>query len=79
VTTALVLLLTIWSFGRAFTVIWVMTGGGPAHATETLVILTYLEGFKFFHLERASALGTIVMVISAFFTVIYLGRQSRDE
>ena len=70
VTTALVLLLTIWSFGRAFTVIFVMTGGGPAHATETLVIQTYLEGFKFFHLERASALGTIVLVISAFFTLI---------
>ena len=44
-TVALVLLLGIWAFGRAFTIIFVMTGGGPAGATETLVVQTFLEGF----------------------------------
>jgi multiple sugar transport system permease protein len=76
-TNALVLLLAIWAFGRAFTIVFVMTGGGPARATETLVIHTYLEAFRLFHLERASALGTLVLILSAIFTVFYL-RARRD-
>jgi ABC-type sugar transport systems, permease components len=71
-TAALILLLGIWAFGRAFTIVYVMTGGGPARSTETLVIQTYLEAFSYFRLERASALGTIVLVISALLTVLYL-------
>lgn len=72
---ALVLLLGIWAFGRAFTIIFVMTGGGPAAATETLVVQTYLEAFRYFRLERASAIGTFVLVLSAIFTVLYLRLQ----
>ncbi len=76
-TMALILLLGIWAFGRAFTILFVMTGGGPAGATETLVVQTYLEAFRYFHLERASALGTIVLILSAVLTVFYL-RAQRD-
>ena len=76
-TTALVLLIAIWAFGRAFTIIFVMTGGGPAAATETLVVQTYLEAFRYFRLERASALGSFVLVLSAIFTMLYL-RVRRD-
>lgn len=76
-TSALVLLLAIWAFGRAFTIVFVMTGGGPARATETLVIHTYIEAFRLFHLERASALGSIVLILSGIFTVFYL-RSRRD-
>lgn len=74
---ALLLLLGIWAFGRAFTIIFVMTGGGPAGATETLVVQTYLEAFRYFRLERGSALGTVVLVLSAVFTVLYL--RARNE
>lgn len=74
-TIALILLLGIWAFGRAFTILFVMTGGGPAGATETLVVQTYLEAFRYFHLERASALGTIVLVLSAVMTAFYLKVQ----
>jgi multiple sugar transport system permease protein len=71
-TIALVLLLAIWAFGRAFTIIFIMTGGGPAAATETLVVQTYLEAFRYFRLERASALGTVVLLLSLVFTAFYL-------
>lgn len=71
VTTVLVLLLTIWVFGRSFTVIYVMTGGGPVDATQNLVLLTFQQGFQLFHLTRAAALGTVVMVISAVFALLY--------
>ncbi len=71
-TIALVLLLAIWAFGRIFTIVFVMAGGGPAGATETLVIQTYLEAFRYFRLERASALGVITLVVSAILTLVYL-------
>jgi multiple sugar transport system permease protein len=77
-TVALVLLLAIWAFGRIFTIVFVMAGGGPAGATETLVIQTYLEAFRYFRLERASALGVITLVVSAIMTLVYL-RASRDR
>jgi multiple sugar transport system permease protein len=76
-TGALMLLIGIWAFGRAFTIVFVMTGGGPAAATETLVIQTYVEAFRYFRLERASALGTIVLVLSTILTILYL-RLRRD-
>lgn len=71
-TIALVLLLSIWAFGRAFTILFIMTGGGPSGATETLVVQTYLEAFRNFRLERASALGTIVLGASFLLTLLYL-------
>jgi multiple sugar transport system permease protein len=71
-TVALVLLLAIWAFGRIFTIVFVMAGGGPAGATETLVIQTYLEAFRYFRLERASALGVITLIVSAALTLVYL-------
>jgi len=71
ITVILVLLLTIWVFGRSFTVIYVLTGGGPVDATQTLVLLTFQLGFTLFHLNTAAALGTVVMVISGFFAVLY--------
>lgn len=77
-TIALVLLLAIWAFGRIFTIVFVMAGGGPAGATETLVIQTYLEAFRYFRMERASALGVITLAISAILTLFYL-KVSRDR
>lgn len=71
ITVVLVLLLTIWVFGRSFTVIYVMTGGGPVDATLNLVLMTFQQGFQLFHLSRAAALGTVMMGISIVFTLGY--------
>lgn len=68
----LTLLITIWTFGRAFTIIFLLTEGGPAGCTENIVIRSYLEAFKFFHLATASALGVMVLVISLAFSIAYL-------
>jgi multiple sugar transport system permease protein len=66
------LLIAIWSFGRAFTIIYLLTEGGPAGCSETIVIRSYLEAFKFFHLGTASAIGVIVLLIALAFSVVYL-------
>src|SRR5262250_1652015 len=78
VTIMLTLLITIWTFGRAFTIIFLLTEGGPAGCSENIVIRSYLEAFKFFHLGTASALGVIVLVISLMFSLVYLGIVSRQ-
>jgi multiple sugar transport system permease protein len=65
-----VLLISIWTF-RQFTVIFLMTEGGPARATETLVIQIYREAFKYFDMGYAASIGTITFFISLIFGVIY--------
>src|SRR5215467_13903410 len=75
----LILLVTIWTFGRAFTIIFLLTEGGPASCTETIVIRSYLEAFKFFHIGTASAIGVIVLVLSLAFSIAYLAVAYRGR
>jgi len=79
VTIMLTLLITIWTFGRAFTIIFLLTEGGPAGCTENVVIRSYLEAFKFFHLGTASAIGVIVLAISLIFSIAFLAYAYRRE
>jgi multiple sugar transport system permease protein len=48
---------------RAFDTIWVITGGGPGNATETLNMLLYRLGFQNLNFGQASALALIMLVI----------------
>lgn len=75
----LTLLITIWTFGRTFTIIFLLTEGGPAGCTENIVIRSYLEAFKFFHIGTASALGVIVLAISLMFALAYLAYVYRSD
>jgi multiple sugar transport system permease protein len=59
VTTVLVML---WIF-RDFSIIYVLTGGGPLKATQTLSIMTYEQAFSFFRMGYASAIGVVTLVI----------------
>ena len=59
VTTVLVML---WIF-RDFSIIYVLTGGGPLKATQTLSIMTYEQAFSFFKMGYASAIGIVTLVI----------------
>lgn len=48
---------------RIFDVVWLLTAGGPAHATETVSIYVYNYGFKSFNLGYASAASYIMIFI----------------
>jgi multiple sugar transport system permease protein len=48
---------------KTFDHIFVITGGGPARASETLNLYTFLEGFEFFHMGYSSALALTLLVI----------------
>ncbi len=73
----LVLLLVLLGFTRVVTIIYVMTGGGPGRATETLPLQTYLEAFKYHELGYASAVGTTVLILAAGFAMVYFKVASR--
>lgn len=72
VTTVLVLLISIWIFGRAIVLVFLMTGGGPVGATENVALYMYNLAFQFFRMNQAAAIGTIVLLVSAVFAILYL-------
>jgi multiple sugar transport system permease protein len=57
-----IVLVMLWIF-RDFSIIYVLTGGGPLKATQTLSIMTYEQAFSFFRMGYASAIGVITLVI----------------
>ena len=47
---------------RFFDSIYVLTGGGPGTATETITMYTYQLGFKLLQIGKASALGVLTLL-----------------
>ncbi len=63
-----------------FTLIWVMTKGGPASASSTLPVLAYHEAFQFGDIGYGTAIATIMLVVGAIFATIYvLLLRSEDQ
>lgn len=61
-----ILVVLLWRFidtFRIFDVIYLLTAGGPARATETVSIYVYRNGFHFFNLGYASASSYIMILI----------------
>lgn len=50
---------------RFFDTIYVMTGGGPGTATQTIPILTYRIGFGLLQMGKASTLGVLALLLAA--------------
>ncbi len=68
---------TAWWF-KHFTIIWLMTGGGPAGKTEVVSIDVYLQAFTNFNFGKAAAESVIILVILMLASFIY-ARVLRDE
>jgi len=52
--------------------VFVLTGGGPGIATETLTLFAYQEGFKKFNLGYTSALSFLFLIVIIVFGTVYL-------
>jgi multiple sugar transport system permease protein len=48
---------------RMFDQVFVMTGGGPGTATQTLTFYNYIMAFRMLRIGRASALGVITLLM----------------
>jgi multiple sugar transport system permease protein len=74
----LAVVMTIETF-RTFDVVWVMTKGGPQHATELLVTYSYAQGFDARAQGYGSAVGIVVFVVVAVGTALWWRAQRRSE
>jgi len=77
----LVVLASIFSF-KQFTIIYLMTGGGPSGATETIVMRIFNTAFRFYDYSYATAIGVagfIVSLVIAFFFIVLQARRAREN
>jgi multiple sugar transport system permease protein len=61
-----------------FTLIFVMTAGGPSFASATLPVFAYLEAFRFGDIGYGTAIATVMLLVGALFAVFYI-RLLRPE
>ncbi len=72
------LMLTTLQTLSVFTLIYVMTGGGPGTNSSTLPILAYQEAFSFGQLGFGTAIALILLLVGALFSLVYI-RALRPE
>jgi multiple sugar transport system permease protein len=70
--TAIVFVLSVTYTVKVFDLIYVMTGGGPADATQTLAIFSFKLSFKLFDFGHGAAVGNVLVLISLFFAYFYI-------
>ena len=68
-TFVLVLLTTLGTL-RIFDMVWVMTAGGPSHATETVATDIYSTAFRFLQVGYAQAMAMILLAVILLLTVV---------
>jgi multiple sugar transport system permease protein len=76
----LALILRMMDAFRVFDIIFVTTSGGPADATDTLMIYGVKQGLEFFNIGAASAVSTVIVICillmaTAFIVVLKPGRN----
>lgn len=63
---------------KVFEEIYVMTGGGPLHSSETLVFYIYNEAFSNLNMGYASAAGVILFLLTlvlSFINIKFMGKK----
>ncbi|HEY0187663.1 MAG TPA: sugar ABC transporter permease [Cellulomonas sp.] len=65
------MLTTLQTLG-VFTLIWVMTGGGPGTSSSTLPVLAYQEAFKFAQVGYGTAIATVTLLVGGIFSIVYI-------
>ena len=66
----------IWTI-QSFSVIWMLTGGGPVKSTETLSIYIYKLAFNRTQYAHASTAAVIVLAVCILFAVFYVRQQRK--
>ena len=77
----LVVLASIFSF-KQFTIIYLMTGGGPSGATETIVMRIFNTAFRFYRLFVCRGVrrgGIYRLAGDCFFFIMLQARRAREK
>jgi raffinose/stachyose/melibiose transport system permease protein len=78
-TIRLVIYLSVLGALSVFGLIWVMTQGGPAHATETMATYMYKSGFVKFQFGYGSAVAMLMFMMCLAFSVGYQRLVMRQD
>ena len=76
-TTMVLLIMNLINSIQAFDQISVLTGGGPAGSTRTLLYLFYQKAFESFNMGQATTVAIVIVIITAILAVILLQIQRR--
>jgi len=68
---ATLVLLRTMQIANNFSLMWLLTGGGPADSTEILPLLVYLKAFGAHEFGEASALAVLMLVAMMVVAVLY--------
>jgi len=77
----IILVALLWRFidtFRIFDVIYLLTAGGPARATETVSIYVYRYGFQSFNLGIAAA-ASFIMLLIMLVIAVFLARMINQQ
>ena len=74
----IVVMRTVEKF-KAFDIFYLMTRGGPANSTKTLMYDTYLQAFTNLNYSEAATLAYLIAIIVALMTVVYVRLMNRKE
>lgn len=64
---------------KAFDIFYLMTRGGPANSTKTLMYDTYLQAFNNLNYSEAATLAYLIAIIVALMTLVYIRLMKRGE
>lgn len=57
---------------QVFDQVYLLTGGGPADSTTTLIFYLYEQGFQFFHIGVAAAVSVFLLLSLIIFTILHM-------
>jgi len=77
--TIIVLIVTLIGALRAFDIVAIMTGGGPANVTNTLALYMYQQTFVAFRYGYGASIAVILFLISLGLILSYLSQVLKSE
>lgn len=77
--TVIVVVISIIDSLRAFDLVYVMTRGGPANASQVLANFMYIESFNNYQMGYGATIAVILFLISLGFIITYLYRMLQEE
>jgi multiple sugar transport system permease protein len=75
---AVAILLQVVHVFNSFPIIWVLTEGGPAGSTDTLVTYLYKLGFRLYDMGSAAAVSVLMFGILLVFAVVHTRLMWKD-
>ncbi len=73
-----ILLMTLLALAN-FTVVYVMTAGGPGTSTMILPVYSYLQAFQYDNLAYGALIGNAMVILAAILSFIYVRLFSRSR